>query len=70
MSNNTQRAQWAAKSVEVHANVSGMNDDDMETHIQDLLCNLQHLADKECLDFSEILGKATTTYKGEREREA
>ena len=36
------------------------------THIQDLLCDLQHLCDREKIDFNELLRLGTSCYLDER----
>ncbi len=55
---NQQRAMWAAAAVRAHVREGGGDDDDSETHISDLLCNLAHLADGHGLDPVRLIRRA------------
>ena len=41
-------------------------DETPETHIQDMLCDLHHLCDREKIDISELIRVVRATYEDER----
>lgn len=45
MPTNIDRSGWALAAVEAHSECAGTSDEDTETQISDLVCNLAHLAD-------------------------
>ena len=45
MPTNIDRSGWAAEAVEAHSECGGTSDEDTETQISDLVCDIAHLAD-------------------------
>lgn len=48
---NKDRADWARIAVRVYAEETGSDQEDLETNIADLLCDLRHLCDERGFDF-------------------
>lgn len=66
---NADRAERGAKALLTYNEVARVceTDDPFEAyHIQDLLCDLMHLCDREKVDFHETLGYADACYEEER----
>jgi hypothetical protein len=64
---NDERAEWAAESIRTFARVTCMdtaNEDD-DTILGDLLCDLMHWCDREGIDFDAVLGAARENYGAE-----
>lgn len=65
--NNSDRAESAYRAVQKFSDVTGLENEEMETKIKDLLCNLHHLADEQGVDFSEVLEASQRCYESELE---
>lgn len=65
ISTNEDRAESAFRAVEKFSDITGLEGEEMQTKIADLLCNLQHLADEQGIDFSECLEQASRHYESE-----
>jgi hypothetical protein len=63
--NNKDRAESAFRAMQTSSRLTGVTDEDVDVQISDLLCNLQHLADEQAIDFQECLERATRTYDAE-----
>jgi hypothetical protein len=68
---NDDRADKAMQAVGAYRNVTRFdpNDFDMQEVVQDLLGDLQHLADREGIDFAQALRMGTTTHEEEKQEE-
>lgn len=62
---NEDRAEAAYRAVEKFSDTTGLEGEDMQTKISDLLCNLQHLAVEQGIEFSECLEQAYRHYETE-----
>ncbi len=62
---NKDRAESAYKAVDKFSDTTGLEGEEMQTKITDLLCNLQHLADEQGIEFSECLEQANRLYESE-----
>lgn len=63
---NLNRAEWARTAVDAFAREVGNDNEPLEVSINDLICDLGHLADREQLDFVAILTKAVAFWKIEQ----
>ena len=63
--NNMKRAEWARRALGAFGRETGVGDEDMETQLSDLLCDLRHLADEEKVEWSEVLRRASFHYSAE-----
>lgn len=59
---NEDRARWAGEAVEFFAKESRMQEEDKELVLGDLLCDLQHWADANEVDFAEALMNGMSNY--------
>lgn len=59
---NDDRAEWARKAMETFRSVTGA---DAEDSMSDLLCNLMHMADRDGIDFEDVMCRATRSYVDE-----
>lgn len=64
--NNGHRAAWAAKALALFSAHTGVQDEDAELRISDLLCDLRHLADQEGVDWDQALARGDGHYQEER----
>lgn len=62
---NADRAESAHRALEMFSDITGLDGEEIDTKFSDLLCNLQHLADEEGVDFSECLERAYRQYESE-----
>lgn len=66
---NEKRAAWGLEAVETYAARTGLDispsADGVETAISDLLADLQHVADREGLDFADMVERARNHYEAE-----
>ena len=67
--NNLDRAETAKQAVDVYAKATCSEDEDSETKVSDLLCDLMHLCDLEGLDFKRSVERADSHYSDEWEEE-
>lgn len=67
---NEQRAEWAYRAVQKHSQTTGSEEEEMDTQMSDLLCNMMHMADEQGLDFSEVMEQASRHYDTEVNSEA
>lgn len=66
ISNDT-RADWAEIGVAAFREQCSHNDDPLgDEHIQDLICDLGHLADREGLNFEQLVQNGVRTWQDER----
>jgi hypothetical protein len=65
--NNSDRAERAAEAVKAFAALTGIEQDDPRTQIQDLLADLFHLCDRHEIDVVEALRSGIHHYECERE---
>ncbi|MGR5367041.1 hypothetical protein [Photobacterium damselae] len=63
--NNSDRAESAYRAIQKFSDVTGLDNEEMETKIKDLLCNLHHLADEQGIDFSDVLEASHRSYESE-----
>jgi len=63
--NNQDRAESAYKAVERFSDELGMADEDDETIMSDLLCNMMHFCDQQGVDFQDCLDRASRNYEVE-----
>lgn len=68
--NNAERSTYALSSVNTFAIATGIQDEDMETQISDLLADLMHLADEHDIDWAYLDQRAGDHYRAEVEEEA
>lgn len=66
---NEQRAEWAAASLSTFAQEAGMENEDKQTQLTDLLADLQHLAARDGLDFAQALRMGAQHYEEETAEE-
>lgn len=68
---NADRAEFARIAVAAYRNRTRNNpkDFDIQEVIQDLLGDLQHLADRESVDFDQALRMGTASYEEEKQEE-
>lgn len=66
---NEMRAEWAQKAVDAFAIATGIQNEDPETQISDLLADLMHLATSEGLDFRGLLDRARGHFEEEEAEE-
>jgi len=64
--NNGHRAAWAAKALALFSAHTGIQGEDAELRISDLLCDLRHLADQEGVDWDQALARGDGHYQEER----
>lgn len=69
MFNNEDRANTAKNAVDLFAAETGITEEENDTQIKDLLCNLRHLCDKSELDFDELADSSYRTYLDEVQSE-
>jgi len=67
MTTNTQRAKWANSALDTFSTETGLEGEELDTQISDLLCNLQHLCTQENIEFTECLDRSTRNYETELE---
>jgi hypothetical protein len=60
--NNGHRAAWAYKALTLFSAHTGIQDEDMQLKLGDLLCDLHHLADQEKVDWESALARADGHY--------
>ena len=63
--NNQDRAESACKAVERFSDALDMGDEDDDTRISDLLCNMMHFCDQQGVDFHDCLERASRNYETE-----
>jgi hypothetical protein len=64
---NVARAEWAHRAVTKFQTDSGLGRaDGLDIAMIDLLCDLQHLCDRETLEFERLLSRAMGHYEAER----
>lgn len=68
--NNQDRAESAYRAVAKFSGLTSLNMEEMETQISDLLCNLQHLADEQGIDFQACLENGSRYYQAEVQQES
>ncbi len=67
---NDSRADHARQALQLFASLTGTTDENATTQVQDLLCDLMHLADRtDGLDFAESLTGAQWHYEAETDGE-
>lgn len=66
---NYQRAQSALKAIQTFSAETGLEGEELDIPMTDLLCNLQHLAEAQGVDFQECLDRANRHYVNEIESE-
>jgi hypothetical protein len=67
---NESRADHARQALQLFASLTGTTDENAATQVQDLLCDLMHLADRiNGLDFAEALTGAQWHYEAETDGE-
>lgn len=63
---NDLRAEWADEAVYAFAAVThAADEEELDTLVGDLLCDLMHLCDRDGLDFAALLERAQTHYAAE-----
>jgi len=63
---NDKRAEWASYAVRRFSEITGS--ELFEEAIMDLLCDLRHLCDRECVDWYDVLDSAMNLhYREEKE---
>lgn len=66
---NDQRADWAAKALDVFAKDTGMrsstNWEDADLIVSDFLADLMHMCDRDDIDFSTAIARAESHYRDE-----
>lgn len=68
---NEDRALWAYQALEVFCLETGLNfEDEKESAVSDLLCNLGHYCDLHRLDFIALLSGAVGVWDAEKREEA
>lgn len=71
---NEKRAAWGLEAVETYAARTGLDispsADGVETAISDLLADLHHVADREGLDFADMVERARNHYEAETAEES
>lgn len=67
---NKLRSLFAAEAIDVFANRTGINDEDEETKLGDLLADILHFCDEKYLDFSGVLERSRLHYQAEIEEES
>jgi len=68
--NNQDRAESAYRVVEKFSDLTDLAGEEMDTKISDLLCNLQHLADEQAVNFQECLDRGYRNYETEVQQES
>lgn len=63
--NNDARASVALHCVKRFGEITGPEDEDIETQLSDFLCDIMHLCDSKDLEFEEIIRKADGHYQAE-----
>ena len=66
---NYDRAEWASLAVKDHACRTNSQDEDAQTKLSDLLCNLRHFADVIGIDWDSAIERASMHYEAEAENE-
>lgn len=66
---NAERAQWAGKAVDAFAAACRVEQEDKETILGDLLCDLMHWADHNDVNLEKCLKGALENYAFERQEE-
>lgn len=69
MTTNSDRANWAGQAVEAHNAASCVYGLEPELQLLDLLCNLQHWADCNGVDFAVALKNAQGMYAEEKQED-
>ena len=62
---NKDRAESAFRALQKFSQVTDIQDEEPETQISDLLCNLQHYADEQGVDFRACLDRGNRNYSEE-----
>jgi hypothetical protein len=65
ISNNKDRAKSAFLALEKFSRLTKITREDVDSQMIDLLCNLQHLADEQDIEFQECLEGAGRIYSTE-----
>lgn len=66
---NKDRASWALAAVETFRAETGMDSEDLDTVVGDLLADLAHLCDERGLDFGHLIWRADMHYTAETSSE-
>lgn len=66
---NEDRAESAFRALQKFNQVTDIEDEEPETQIADLLCNLQHYADEQGVDFQACLDRGNRNYEAEVQQE-
>lgn len=66
---NASRAHSAQNALAVFAKENGLEDEDIETQLSDIVTNLMHLCAINCVDFGSVLARAEGHYAAEIEEE-
>lgn len=62
---NTKRASRARAALRTYSRAVGNGDEDSETQLSDLLCDLMHLADAKQVEWAEVVSRAENHYSAE-----
>lgn len=66
---NRERADWASIALDAFVAEMNMQDEDKETQLSDLLCNLMHFCDVEQIDWYRCVARAQDHYREEQAEE-
>jgi hypothetical protein len=62
---NRERADWASIALDAFADECNMNDEDRETQLSDLLCDLMHFCDVEEINWTACVERAYDHWREE-----
>ena len=69
MLTNARREEWAEEAIHTFAEATGVEDEDTDTKVSDLLANLMHLCRRDGVDFIACLNRGAMHHQAERDGE-